>query len=87
MGKLQQGIIFVDKIQQIYYYGIKQEIMATLHIKDFPEEFIAAMDTWGEQQVPTLNRRQVVTTIVKEWIETHQQESGIYPEQHERIIS
>ena len=66
--------------------------MATLHIKKFPEEFIEFMDQWGENQVPSLNRRQVVTTIVKEWkerIESQQQqeEAGIYPEQKEQLIS
>jgi hypothetical protein len=47
--------------------------MATLHIKNFPDEYIQDLDDWGKQQMPTLNRRQVVTTIVKEWIEQQEQ--------------
>jgi hypothetical protein len=60
--------------------------MATLHIKDFPDDFIKIMDEWGQKQLPSLNRRQVITTIVKEWIEQNQQ-PPIYPESEERLMS
>ncbi len=43
--------------------------MAQLHINDFPAEFIAVMDQWGKEQMPPLNRRQVVMKIISNWTE------------------
>lgn len=48
--------------------------MAQLHINDFPDDFITAMDDWGKGQMPPLNRRQVVMKIVSDWIETIREE-------------